>query len=165
LSVPPEKDALRRWAKRAEEALRDKGIEFVASSDLARAKQSAAALAEALGVDHAIVTPDLRTWNTGDLEGERYNDVEAELRRYVRHSVERVPGGEPFAEFVDRWKRGFRKLADHVERTEKNGVAVVHGNEFMALAAALGTGPVRYIRHDELPQTGSIFEVRTSLRS
>jgi broad specificity phosphatase PhoE len=174
LSVPPDPESLKHWLQEVGEALKGKGIRFVASSDLARGRESARALARHLGVERVVATPELRTWNTGDYEGERYRSADPSLRHHIENPDEEVPGGEPFGNFVERWKRGYGKLVDHVRRTGENGAVVVHGNELMALPAALrqaqdgeqdraahgAAKSVKYISHEDLPRPGSIFEIR-----
>jgi 2,3-bisphosphoglycerate-dependent phosphoglycerate mutase len=119
-----------RWqALRLGEALADAGIAAVHSSDLARARETAAPLARAAGLPvqaHA----DLRERHFGRLEGLSYAEIEERFPDDARRWRQREPGfgpggGESLVVFSARVLAAFTRLA---ERHRGQTIAVVaHG--------------------------------------
>jgi len=75
------------------------------SSDLARAHTTAACIAH-----DAVVTPALRPWNVGCMAGLPHDVVHETLVMYQRNPKLRVPFGEPFAEFCERFTEFVKQL-------------------------------------------------------
>lgn len=99
----------RAQAGRLAAKLRDEGerIDLIYSSDLARARQTAQAVADATGVP-LRATPGLRERCFGVFQGRRFADVEAELpqdaERWRRRDPHWAPpgGGESLLQFKER---------------------------------------------------------------
>src|SRR5574337_351345 len=89
-------DVGRTQARRLAEKLRDEGerIDLIYSSDLARARQTAQAVADAAGVPLQI-TPALRERCFGAFEGRRFADVQAELPQDAERWRRRDPHWTP----------------------------------------------------------------------
>jgi broad specificity phosphatase PhoE len=133
------------------ERLRGEGIAAVATSDLLRARTTAEIVAGALGVDLALVDPDLREQRFGGFEGltpreceERYPD---DWARYVADPRTGPPGGESRADVLARVSRAVRVAA---ERLSHPPLIVTHGGAMRALLAACpadagASGPARRI--------------------
>lgn len=123
-------DATGRWqAERLGEALADAGIVAVHSSDLARARETAAPLARALGLA-VVAHADLRERHFGRLEGLSYAEIEQRFPEDARRWRQREPGfgpggGESLQVFSARVLEVFTRLAE-VHRGQTIAV-VAHG--------------------------------------
>ncbi|MCL4696221.1 MAG: phosphoglycerate mutase family protein [Burkholderiaceae bacterium] len=85
-----------RWqAERAGAALRGEGLARIYSSDLARARQTAEALARASGVAEVHTDPALRERALGRFEGLTYAECESRWPDDVRRWRAREPGFAP----------------------------------------------------------------------
>lgn len=133
-----------RWqARRLGAALADAGLAAVHSSDLARARDTAAAVAAASGLPLALHT-DLRERHFGALEGLSYAEIEARFPDDARRWRQREPGfgpggGESLEVFSARCVAAFTRLAQaHAGQT----IAIVaHGGVLDCLyRAASGIG-------------------------
>lgn len=110
-------DATGLWqAERLALALQGEGIQVMVSSDLQRARQTAAPLAAALGL---TVQQDaaLRERGFGRFEGHTYADIEAQwpdetLRWRLREPDFGPGGGEPLQAFYDRSVQAVQALAE-----------------------------------------------------
>ena len=132
-----ELDALGRWqADRLAEALAGQPLDAVYSSDLARARQTAAPLAERAGLTLRI-DAGLRERGFGDFEGLSFVQVEQrwpeQAERWRRRDPDFGPGGgEVLREFRDR-------VADAVER-----LAQAHRGQCIALVTHGGVLDLLY---------------------
>lgn len=106
----------------------------VYSSDLPRAVQSAAPIAQALGLDASHV-PDLRDWHIGDLAGQPLASVLPQLRTLVQHPDSIPQNGEPYRAFMGRVMPLLKQLVE----SPKVHVAVSH-NRVLTLLHALSKG-------------------------
>lgn len=105
-----------RWqARQLGAALADAGIAAVYSSDLARARDTAAPLAAACGLP-VLTQPELRERHFGFLEGLSYAEIEARHPEHARRWRQREPGfspggGESLEVFSARCVAAFTRLA------------------------------------------------------
>jgi broad specificity phosphatase PhoE len=135
----------------------------VYASPLARARESAAAIAAARGID-VTIEPDFREMSFGDWEGLTREEVE---RRFPadyaawRTAPERFarPGSEPLAAVAERVLRGLEELrgAHHGETVVLVTHAVVTR---LIVLAALGLGPDRLWSVEVSPAGISEIEYR-----
>ncbi len=107
---PPLAPQGRRQAQRLAEWLREEPIAAIFVSGLRRTVQTAAPLAEALGLE-PIVVPDLREVHLGEWEDgaflERFEaGDEIALRTLAEERWDVIPGAEPAADFAARVRRG-----------------------------------------------------------
>jgi probable phosphoglycerate mutase len=105
----------RRQAARAAEALAGEGIEAIVASDLARAYDTAAAIAAVLGLPVAT-DAGLRERSFGIFEGHTYAEIDArwpdEAARWRRHEPAFAPeGGESLIAFNDRAVAAVTRIA------------------------------------------------------
>jgi broad specificity phosphatase PhoE len=137
----------RQQAAQLAERLRGQGVTEIHSSPLARAMQTAAAVAAVLGLP--VTTEEaLREYDVGELEGQAdpvawaaYADME---RRWLidRDWSARHPGGESYHEIVTR----FAGYWDRVRETAAGPVlAVAHGGLFRLALPSVAVG----YRHEE----------------
>jgi 2,3-bisphosphoglycerate-dependent phosphoglycerate mutase len=133
-----------RWqAAQAGAALADAGLAAVYASDLARARDTAAAVATACGLPLAVHT-ELRERHFGAFEGLSYAEIEARFPDDARRWRQREPGfgpggGESLEVFSARCVAAFTRLARaHAGQT----IAIVaHGGVLDCLyRAANGIG-------------------------
>ncbi|WP_327007451.1 histidine phosphatase family protein [Dactylosporangium sp. NBC_01737] len=131
--------ALARWAA-------DRGFVALASSDLRRAVDTAAAAATTTGLVPAA-DPRLRELDFGIAEGHTLADLDpAVAKRFVRDPVtHHFPGGEHPAHAVDRFRAGLAALS---ERAPDGPVLVVAHSTVIRLVvcAALGLPLAEYRR-------------------
>ena len=89
-------------------------IDRILSSDLLRARQTAEAIAQAIGVPVEL-RPGLREINFGLWEGLHWDEIEAEFPREAMVWRQEFPGptapeGEPFADFLQRLDNEFLSI-------------------------------------------------------
>lgn len=119
----------RRQAARLADALRHESPAAVVSSDLARARDTAAAIAGPLGLP-LLLDEGLRERGFGILEGKTYAEIDREWPDHARRWHTRDPdfapdGGEALVAFYQRCVAAARRLAeDHGGATL---VLVTHG--------------------------------------
>ncbi|MDI9568845.1 MAG: histidine phosphatase family protein [bacterium] len=120
----------REQALRAGQALQGEGIEYIYSSDLSRALETATIIAQELEMPVAGTLCDLREINFGDWEGMSIEQIAAEepeaFAEWREDTVNRpVPGGESFGMMA---KRVLKCIIDLGKKHPENKVAVVtHG--------------------------------------
>lgn len=116
-------------AARAAEALRDESIAAVYSSDLARAHQTATAIAAALGL--AVQTHQgLRERHFGEFQGKTWTELEIEQPEATQAWRKRVPefapgGGETLLQLRERVESTLHELA--ARHQGEQIVVVAHG--------------------------------------
>lgn len=139
-----ELDDTGRWqAGRLARALHAEGIDAIYSSDLARARQTAAPLAELAGLAVGLEA-GLRERAFGEFEGCSFDEVEArwpeQAERWRRRDPDFGPaGGERLADFRAR-------VIDAVER-----LALAHPGEHIALVTHGGVLDLLYREAARLP--------------
>ena len=110
------------------------------TSDLRRARESAAILAERWGIE-PIVDSRLRELNFGEWEGHSWKEIEESdgerLGRWMRDWIhERTPGGESFTDLLERvWEW----LDEWRQRRSSNGdtMVVAHAGSIRAMLCRL----------------------------
>ncbi|MGH3035715.1 MAG: histidine phosphatase family protein [Gaiellaceae bacterium] len=151
LDVPLSPRGLRQ-AEAIADALADLGLAAVYTSPLARALDTARPTAAALGID-PVVVESLRELDFGEVEGLRYDQIEAERPELFRAWMDdpagvRFPGGESLA---DLRARVLPALAEIRARHARDAVAIVaHGGVIrVVLAEALGLDDGALFRLDQ----------------
>ena len=129
-------------------------IEAVYASNLVRTQQTAAPLAEALGLSVEVL-PGLREISAGDDElatdATRY--IGTLMRWYAGEVHARIPGGETALEFMER----FDEAVDHVVgRTRDTAVVVSHGAALRVWASVRVRGFSDALGAAHLDNTGVI---------
>jgi 2,3-bisphosphoglycerate-dependent phosphoglycerate mutase len=133
----------RRQAARAAAALADEGIEQIVSSDLARARDTAAAIAAVVGLP-VETDPGLRERCFGNFERHTYAEIDAlwpaEAARWRRHDPTFGPeGGETLIEFDARAVAAVKAIAERARG--RSLLVVTHGGVLDCLyRAACGLG-------------------------
>jgi probable phosphoglycerate mutase len=143
-------------ARRAAERLAAEPVDAIVSSDLLRARQTAAACAERLGLP-VLLEPGLREQSFGMLEGLRAADVQqqhpAVWEAWARHDAHyAVPGGESVQAFHDRVVAALQRLvAAHAGRTL---LVVTHGGALDMLWRHAQALPLHGPRTCAIPNCG-----------
>jgi broad specificity phosphatase PhoE len=125
----------RRQIKELAQSLKSDEISAVYSSDLRRAKDTAAEIAKFHNLS-INVDPDLREMNQGNFEGLSFSEIRelySELLTEWRRNPEavRIPGGETLIEVQERaWKSVQRIIKTH---HNENVVAVSHNFTIITL--------------------------------
>lgn len=117
-------DLGRAQAREAIELLRPLGITQVSSSNLRRARETAAIIARGLALPHVVI-PDLAERNWGELEG---RPVASRVR-----GAPPPPGAETAEEFVARVRGGLAQV-----RAEGVPLVVAHSGTHRVLSRLLG---------------------------
>jgi broad specificity phosphatase PhoE len=134
----------RRQARALGARLAGEGIDALYTSDLARAMETAAAIAAVTGVE-AAVDPDLREVDVGDWSGLTRADVRARDPQWhaawERGEAPAYPGGETYAQLYARATAAFgRIVAAHPGGATV--VVVCHGGTIRAIVSeVVGLGP------------------------
>ena len=103
-------------------------VRTVYSSDLRRARESAAAVASEFGLEVEI-RPELREIHFGQWEGLSWNQIARRFPRLASLWIERfplqtIPGGEPLRQFKKRIELGIREII--AENQGRCAVIVTH---------------------------------------
>lgn len=132
-------DLGRQQALDLAEKMRGEDLAAVYASDLVRAQQTAAPLAERLGLE-VVTLGALREIQAGDWEmsTDWMPYVEA-LTRWAGDPTERIPGGETGVEFLARYNAALQRI---VADGHESALAVSHGAAMRRwCAATLGLPP------------------------
>lgn len=143
---PPLSSLGRRQSKLAGEGL--PGIEVVVSSDLRRAVDTAALMAEPLGLEVSAVEPRLRERDVGAWTGLTRAEIERRWPEALAVMAD-PPGGENAATVVARASAAVAQLASTY--AGEVVLAVTHGGVIRGLERALGVDP------DPLPNLGGTW--------
>jgi 2,3-bisphosphoglycerate-dependent phosphoglycerate mutase len=125
---PPISDEGRRQARAVARRLAEESLNGVFVTPLRRTAQTAAPLAEQLGVD-PVVVPDLREVHLGDWEGEwnvrmaRRDPLAREIFAAERWDV--IPNAEPMEQFATRIRSGMEQVAGAIG-ADSSGVVFLH---------------------------------------
>lgn len=108
------------------------GVDKLVSSDLPRAEQSAKAIAKHMDGDIEIEpTEALRTWNVGDMAGKKESETVPKRMKLIKYPEEKPKGGEPFQEFLDRYRPELEDILKR--RADGEDLAfVAHGHQLLA---------------------------------
>lgn len=129
------------------ERLKSEPIEALYVTTLRRTNQTAAPLAQHLGIS-PIVEPDLREVCLGDWDGGLYRIKAAEgdpafQRAFSNHEWGEIPGAETTAQLHARVAAGLARLAER--HSDQRIAAVVHGGVIGAvLSIATGAKPFAF---------------------
>lgn len=143
-------------AAKAARWLADKSITQIRHSPAHRAAQTAEIVGEALGIV-PVVDDDLREANCGDVENLPFDDALTIWRRvYVRwllfDAEARFPGGESYAEAVERFARALSRSAD-----AESVLLVTHGDVTHTIIPPLCVNAAALQRVAPLDNTGIII--------
>jgi probable phosphoglycerate mutase len=124
------------------ERLRAHGVTAVATSDLSRARKTAEIVAGALGLEVALVDPDLREQRFGRFEGLTPRECEerhpADWARYAADPHPGPPGGESRDALLERVLRALQRAA---ARLSDPALIVTHGGAMRTVLAAIPVDP------------------------
>jgi probable phosphoglycerate mutase len=141
------------------EDLKDKGVEYVITSDAVRAKQTAKIIAEATGAE-MIVDKRLETQDIGNLAGEPEEDVKPVMKYINEHhpNIKLGQTGESFNEFRKRFEEGYKA---QLKKNEGCVLAfVLHGDGEKMIRSDFGRDIEEYKR-DGLGH-GDMIELKPS---
>lgn len=150
-----------RWqAKTLAERLAGVPVEAIYASNLVRTQQTAAPLAETVGVPITVLD-GLREISAGDYEMASFamtDEVSAYQSTLMKWStgdlLAKVPGGENAIEFFERYDAAIAQIAVAQAR---HALAVSHGAALRVWAAARIRGFAEEIGHGHLDNTGVII--------
>jgi probable phosphoglycerate mutase len=142
-----------RWQGQADPTLTDLGrlqareaaralgaVDAVWASDLRRAVETAAIIADHLGVGPVVVDPDLRERDAGEFSGLTRPEIAARYPGFLDDG-RRPPGWEPDESLVARALRALRAIAAEVPGGDV--LVITHGGLVYALEQHLGEEFVR----------------------
>jgi len=102
-------------ARHAAHILKSKGITSLTSSDTVRALQTAKIVGRELGLP-VVETPKLRSWNMGSLQGMEHEVANPFLEFFEKNPDVRVPEGEAFRTFYNRFKSVFYYFVNYIKK-------------------------------------------------
>ncbi|HEX2065006.1 MAG TPA: histidine phosphatase family protein [Acidimicrobiales bacterium] len=145
-SDPPLTDAGRDTARRLAEQLQGFGFGAVASSDMGRARETAAILAELLGLPEPRVVPELRERQMGAWTGMTRTEIEEGwpgwLALWKEGELEELPEAETRDAFDGRVVGALTRLA--ADCTGRRVLVVGHAGTLRALERHCGTPGARH---------------------
>ncbi len=149
MADPPLSPRGRRQAESAGRLLAGAGFTAVVSSDLRRARATAAGMAPGLGVTAPIaVEPGLREYDLGEWSGLTRVEIEARwpgaIEDWRQGRLVATPGGEQRRDFVTRVCAAVAAVA--AQQAGQKVLVVTHGGVISALFRELG-GPARRFSH------------------
>ncbi|PRY49593.1 putative phosphoglycerate mutase [Geodermatophilus tzadiensis] len=127
---PPLTPAGAAQAEAVARRLGQMAVDGVFVTSLRRTQQTAAPLAEALGLEPEVVA-DLREISLGELEGDEFERRRQAgdpvlARAFAEQRWDVIPGAESMHSFAQRVSRGLKRVAD-VVGPDAAAVAIVHG--------------------------------------
>jgi probable phosphoglycerate mutase len=138
-------------AERLADRLVHEPIDAIYVTTLRRTAQTAAPLAERLGVV-PLVEPDLREVYLGEWEGAAFRKHTSEahpiaVQMFTEQRWDVIPGAEPTADFKARVRRGITRIAE--AHPNQRIVVVVHGGVIgMIMAIATGAENFAFVGAD-----------------
>jgi 2,3-bisphosphoglycerate-dependent phosphoglycerate mutase len=143
-------------AQRLAQRMARERVDALWSSDLLRARATADAVAQALGLD-AQVEPLWREQSFGVLEGLDVPTIQREhaplWSQWLRHDADyALPGGESMREFHARVMRALARVA--ASHTGQRVAVVTHGGVLDMLWRTAQAAPLHGPRTVEIPNTG-----------
>jgi probable phosphoglycerate mutase len=138
-------------ATRLADRLAGEPIDAIYVTTLRRTSQTAAPLAERLGLTPTVV-PDLREVYLGEWEGAGFRKHTSEghpiaVQMFTEQRWDVIPGGEPTADFSARVRRGITEIA--AAHPNQRVAVVVHGGVIgMIMAIATGAGAFAFAGAD-----------------
>lgn len=148
-------------AARAARRLKSLGITSITSSDTVRALQTAKIVSKELGIP-IVETERLRSWNMGNLQGMDHKCADPFLEFFEKNPDVRVPGGEAFRTFYNRFKGTFYHFVAYVKKFPNAAPLVVTHSQDLDLIQWFirGIEPGRELEFGNGIQPGGILEVR-----
>jgi len=145
----------RKQSEEAAKELANLEVDYFASSDLKRAKETAEIIA-AFHDNNVSEYKELREMNFGDWEGKRFQEIQnqnpLDFQKWIKDPVKySPPSGESLEEFQERVLIGFNKI---LQKETKRNVIITHGGVIMIyLASILELSLINY-RKFEVANTG-----------
>lgn len=120
----------REQAKTAAAQLQGLKPATFSTSDLKRALETSDIVGKIIGVQ---AKPDvaIRDWNTGQLAGQKYEDVKHVLHHYVDHPDSPIPDGEALNDYLNRFVPAMRSRINdpgvHLVTGHARGTSILQG--------------------------------------
>jgi broad specificity phosphatase PhoE len=118
-------DEGRQDAMRTAQQLSGIPISEIVTGDLSRTEQTAQILGNQFFAP-VSTSRNLREWDMGKFIGEKFGDVKDELTGYIKNPRKRIPGGEAYQQFSDRWREGLGDLVSRAMQGQGAVVGVTH---------------------------------------
>ncbi len=145
----------RQQAGEAAKELANLNIDYFASSDLKRAKETAEIIAS-FHENDVSEFKELREMNFGNWEGKSFKEIKNEnpldFQKWIKDPVKySPPSGETLEQFQGRVLHGFNKV---LEKSYKKNAIVTHGGVIMILLVTILEMPLINYRKFEVANTG-----------
>ena len=144
---PPLTDLGRLQAKKACSRLKEMGFRLVTSSDLRRAKETAAIISSELGIELAPPVSELKERHSGDICGLTSPEIDIRfpglLDKWRAGQIIDIPGGEAWPIFLERVFQGLCSLSSW------SGPILVVSHEGVLRAVEYHFGE-KQVRHENL---------------
>ncbi len=123
----------------AKKVNRNFNVGRVFTSDLARAKYTASQIAK---TSKCLMEPmsGLRPWNLGKLTGKPVKEVTPEMKAFITHPDEPVPGGESLNDFITRFMKAWHEILGRAETAHRDTAVVTHTRGVRAILGWLTAG-------------------------
>lgn len=166
IDIPLDKEGIRETKEEIAPAIKKLDLDYLISSDLKRAEQSAKIISDEDGIPYLGSYKEFRPWHLGNFAGKSSVDVHKVLKAYALiHPDTKVPGGESFEDFYVRALKGIRELLQLVRDKQAGNIGIVTHFRILKLTTAWIESQTRGKRgftdcffSDDTP-TGSILKV------
>lgn len=147
-------------ARHAAHILRGKGITSITSSDTKRAAMTAKIISNELGIP-VVETERLRSWNMGSLQGMEHDVADPFLTFFEKNPDVKVPDGEKFRTFFNRFKWVFDNFVRYIEKFPNAVPLVVTHSQNLDLIPWIidGVEPGKKLEFGKGIKPGGILEV------
>lgn len=114
-------------------------IRRILTSPFQRAVMTAEIIAECVGGAKVVPSQDLSPWDLGEMTGKLIKDVAPKMNHYQALPDLKVPQGESYRDFFDRWTTGLLQMLEYAKHhVDEVLVGVVHSRNLLALPSILG---------------------------
>lgn len=129
-------------------------ISQIVTSDLTRSEQTASILANNLFVP-VEQSRELRPWDLGQYTQMKLSEISDKMHHYIENPRKKVPGGEAFRDFLERWKSGLQGLVARAVQTPTHAViGVTHSRNIEATKFLLSGDKSKLVIANSVPPGG-----------
>lgn len=136
--IPLTNDGREDVLKTAQELKRiDPTIDCFYCNALQRSAETAQIMAKHFGKAEVHVRPELMPWDLGMLSGQKVQNILPLLTHYQQNPDFKVPDGEPYSKFFNRWAKYLKDQIKETRDEPNNDAVIVHARHLLSLDHAI----------------------------
>ena len=102
----------------------------------------------------------LTPWSLGDLTGKSIKEVAPKMNEFQHHPDIKVPNGESYRDFYNRWTDGLERMLQFAEENlDQMLVGITHSRNVLALPSILGTRQIGDVPVKGGPAPGAVIRL------